>query len=86
MIKEFKQHYNVNYSEMYIFIIKSITYKVTFTIAAYYNYYLKQMNIKTTFLNKVLNKKVFVTQFTDYINEIKVCQLNKTLYELKQSS
>jgi len=85
VIKEFKQHYNVNYSEMYIFIVKLIIYKVTFTIVTYYNYYLKQMNIKTVFLNKVLNKKVFITQFTDYINRTKVCQLNKTLYRLKQS-
>jgi len=70
---------------MYIFVVKLITYKVTFTIAVYYDYYLKQMNIKMTFLNRVLDKKVFITQFTDYINKTKVYQLNKTLYELKQS-
>jgi len=86
VIKEFKQHYSVNYSEMYVFIIKLIIYKVTFTIVMYYNYHFKQINVKTTFLNKVLAKKVFIIQFTDYINKIKVYQFNKTLYRLKQSS
>jgi len=86
VIKEFKQCYSINYSEMYVFIVKSITYKVTFAIAVYYDYYFEQMNIKTTFLNKVLDKKIFITQFINYINKTKVCQLNKTLYELKQSS
>ncbi len=73
MIKEFKQHYNVNYNEIYIFIIKLTTYKMTFAIAVYYDYHLKQMNIKTAFLNKILKEKVFITQFIEYINEIKVC-------------
>jgi len=71
---------------MYIFIVKSITYKVTFMIVTYYDYYLEQMNVKITFLNEVLDKKVFITQFTDYINKTKVYQFNKTLYRLKQSS
>jgi len=44
------------------------------------------MNVKTAFLNKIFKEKVFIIQFTEYINEIKVYQLNKTLYELKQSS
>jgi len=73
VIKEFKQHYNVDYNETYVFIVKLTTYKMTFTIAVYYDYYLKQMNIKTTFLNKILKEKVFITQFTEYINKTKVC-------------
>jgi len=71
---------------MYIFIVKSIIYKVTFMIVTYYNYHLKQINVKTAFLNKVHDKKVFITQFISYINKTKVYQLNKTFYELKQSS
>ena len=46
---------------------------MTFAIAVYYDYHLKQMNIKTTFLNKILKEKVFITQSTEYINETKVC-------------
>jgi len=77
VIKEFKQHYDVNYNEIYIFIIKLTTYKMTFAIAVYYDYHLKQMNIKTAFLNKILKEKVFITQFIEYINEIKCVNLTR---------
>ena len=56
---------------------------MTFAIAAYYDYHLKQINIKTAFLNKILKEKVFITQLTEYINKTKVYQLNKALYKLK---
>jgi len=72
MIKEFKQYYDVDDNEMYVFVVKSITYKVTFTIVTYYDYYLEQINIKMMFLNKILDKKVFIIQSTDYINETKI--------------
>ena len=86
MIKEFKQHYNINYNEIYVFIVKLTTYKVIFAIAVYYNYYLKQMNIKMIFFNEILKEKVFITQSTEYINETEIYQFNKTLYKLKQLS
>ena len=68
---------------MYIFIIKLITYKETFTIVTYYDYHLKQINIKTVFLNNILDKIVFIIQFISYFSKIKMYQLNKTLYRLK---
>lgn len=86
MIKEFKQWYSIVYSETYIFVIKLTTYKVVFVIAAYHDYHLKHINVKTVFLNRKLDKTVFVTQLTDYTNETSVCCLNKALYRLKQSS
>lgn len=57
---------------MYISVIKLTTYKVTFAIITYYNYHLKQMNVKTTFLNEILKEKVFIIQFTEYTNETKI--------------
>ncbi len=50
---------------------------MTFAIAVYYDYHLKQMNIKTAFLNKILKEKVFITQFIEYINEIKCVNLTR---------
>ncbi len=41
-------------------IVKSMTYKVIFVIAAFYNYKLKQINIKMTFLHSDLKKEVYV--------------------------
>ncbi len=45
---------------------------MTFTITVYYNYHLKQINIKTVFFNKILKEKVFITQPTEYINETEI--------------
>jgi hypothetical protein len=45
------------------------------------------MNVKTTFLYDKIHENVFVEQFTKFEQEInKICKLNRTLYDLKQSS
>jgi hypothetical protein len=65
-----------------------MTYKVIFAIAAFYNYELKQMNVKTAFLNGTLEEVVYVVQPNEYEKEKeegKVCRLKKALYGLKQS-
>jgi len=61
-----------------------MTYKVIFIIAAFYDYKLKQMNVKMTFLHNDLKEEVYVVQLTEYEKEKgKVCKLKKVLYELK---
>jgi len=85
VVKGFEQRYGVDYNETYASVVKSTTYKVAFAIAAYYDYHLEQMDVKTAFLNGILEEKVFVTQPTGYTNGTKVCRLNKALYGLKQS-
>jgi len=49
---------------------------------------LEQMDIKTTFLHGELEEKIYMKQPEGYIQEgkeNKVCLLNKSLYEFKQS-
>ncbi len=41
-------------------IVKLMTYKVIFIIAAFYNYKLKQINVKITFLHNDLKEEVYV--------------------------
>jgi len=68
-------------------IVKFITYKVIFVIAAFYDYKLKQINIKTTFLHSDLKKEVYVIQLNEYEKKKeKMYKLKKALYELKQFS
>jgi len=63
-----------------------MTYKVIFIIIIFYNYKLKQINIKTAFLHSNLKEEVYVIQLTKYEKEKdKICKLKKALYELKQS-
>ncbi len=41
-------------------IVKFMTYKVIFIIVAFYNYELKQINIKMTFLHNDLKEEVYI--------------------------
>jgi hypothetical protein len=48
---------------------------------------IEQMNVKIVFLYDKIHENVFVIQFTSFEKRInQVCKLNKTLYDLKQSS
>ncbi len=68
-------------------IVKSMTYKVIFVIAVFYDYKLKQINIKTAFLHINLKEEVYVIQLNEYEKKKeKICKLKKALYELKQFS
>ena len=68
-------------------IVKFMTYKVIFIITVFYNYKLKQINIKMTFLHSDLKEKVYVIQLNKYEKKKeKMYKLKKALYELKQSS
>ncbi len=61
-----------------------MTYKVIFIIAVFYNYKLKQINVKTAFLHSNLKEEVYVIQLTEYEKERhKIYKLKKALYELK---
>ncbi len=60
VVKEFEQQFKINYKEIFAMIVKSMTYKVIFIIVIFYNYELKQMNIKMTFLHSDLKEEVYV--------------------------
>lgn len=63
-----------------------MTCKVIFALAAYYNYELEQMDVRTAFLHGGIDEEVYVIQPTRYEKEEgKVCRLKKALYGLKQS-
>ncbi len=84
VVKEFEQQFRINYKEIFATVVKFMTYKVIFIIAVFYNYKLKQMNIKMTFLHDDLKEEVYVVQLTEYEEEKdKMCKLKKVLYELK---
>uniref|UniRef100_A0A2N9FVA6 Integrase catalytic domain-containing protein n=1 Tax=Fagus sylvatica TaxID=28930 RepID=A0A2N9FVA6_FAGSY len=53
------------------------------------NLELHQMDVKTAFLNEELDEEIFMDQPIGFVvkgQERKVCRLNRSLYELKQSS
>ena len=58
-------------------------------IAAYYDYEIWQMDVKTAFLNGHLKEELYMMQpegFVDPRNANKVCKLQRSIYGLVQAS
>ena len=67
-------------------MVKSI--QILLAIAAYFDYEIWQMDVKTTFLNGNLTEDVHMTQPEGFTSKDsnKVCKLQKSIYGLKQAS
>jgi len=62
---------------------------IILAIAAYFDYEIWQMDVKTAFLNGNLEEDVYKIQlegFVDPNNAGKICKLKKSIYGLKQAS
>ena len=87
--KGFRQTYRVYYDEKFSPVIMLKSIRIILAIAAYYDYEIWQMDVKTAFLNGNLEEDVYMTQpegFVDSKNAEKVCKLRKSIYGLKQAS
>jgi hypothetical protein len=89
VVKDFKQIHGINYNETFspVAMLKSV--RIVLSIAAYFNYGIWQMDVKTTFLNGNLTGDVYMTQpegFIDPKHAEKICKFQKSIYGLKQTS
>jgi len=87
--KCFTQIQGIDYDETFspIAMFKSI--RIMLAIAAFHDYEIWQLDIKTTFLNGKLDEEVYMVQpqgFEDPKNSSKVCKLQRAIYGLKQAS
>ena len=86
--KGFTQSQVVDYDETFspVAMVKSI--RILLAIAAYYDYEIWQMDVKTTFLNRNIQEEVYMTQLEGFISKdgTKLCKLNRSIYGLKQVS
>ena len=87
--KGFRQRQGIDFDETFspVALFKSI--QILLAIAAYYDYEIWQMDVKTAFLNGKLEEEVYMTQPEGFVskgNEHLVCKLLRTIYGLKQAS
>jgi hypothetical protein len=87
--KGFRQIQGVDYDETFspVAMLKSI--RILLAIAAYFDYEIWQMDVKTAFLNGNLSEDVYMTQPEGFVNPKnagKICKLQKSIYGLKQAS
>ncbi len=87
MIRDFEQIEELNYTKVFVSMIKSMNYKTMYVIIAVNDWKIEQMNVKTIFLYDKILEDVYVMQFTSFEQSVnQICKLNKALYNLKQSS
>ncbi|GJW06423.1 retrotransposon protein, putative, ty1-copia subclass [Tanacetum coccineum] len=63
--------------------------RILIAIAAFYDYEIWQMDVKTAFLNGHLSEEVYMTQPEGFVNPKypnHVCKLKRSIYGLKQAS
>jgi hypothetical protein len=83
--KGFKQIHGINYDETFSPIVMLKSVWILLAIAAYFDYEIWQMDVKTTFLNGNLTEDMYMTQpegFIDPKHAGKICKLQKSIYGL----
>ncbi|GKC22611.1 retrotransposon protein, putative, ty1-copia subclass [Tanacetum coccineum] len=87
--KGFTQTYGVNYEETFSPFADIRAIRILIAIAAYYDYEIWQMDVKTAFLNGHLSEEVYMEQPEGFVNPEylnRVCKLKRSIYGLKQAS
>nr|GEX47305.1 retrotransposon protein, putative, Ty1-copia subclass [Tanacetum cinerariifolium] len=87
--KGFTQTYRVDYEETFSPVADIRSIRILIAIAAYYNYEIWQMDVKTAFLNGYLFEEVYMEQPKGFVNlkyPNHVCKLKRFIYRLKQAS
>lgn len=86
VVRGFEQRAGVDYHEIFASVVKPMSYKAIFAIAAALDLEIEQLDVKTTFLYGNIDEEIYVEQpkgQEDGSN--RVCLLNKALYGLKQA-
>ena len=87
--KGYAQTYGVDYFDIFFPVAKLTSIRLIISLAATRGWDLHQLDIKNVFLHGDLVEKVYMEQPLGFVaqGEIdRVCRLQKSLYDLKQSS
>jgi hypothetical protein len=87
--KGFTQIPGIDYNETFYPVARFESLRLLLALAALENWEIHQMDVKSAFLNGVLNEEIYMEQPQGFVaagQENKVCRLKKALYGLKQAS
>nr|GFC80215.1 retrotransposon protein, putative, Ty1-copia subclass [Tanacetum cinerariifolium] len=87
--KGYTQLYGVDYEEAFSPVTDIRAIRILISIAAYYDYEIWKMDVKTAFLNGNLDEDIYMVQpegFVDPNHHRKVCKLQRSIFGLKQAS
>jgi hypothetical protein len=84
----FSQKEGVDYEETFSPVTRYASIQVVISIASVMRWRIHQMDVKTTFLNGIIEEEVYIEKpqgFEVHGRESHVCRLKKSLYRLKQA-
>ncbi|GKA08719.1 retrotransposon protein, putative, ty1-copia subclass [Tanacetum coccineum] len=84
----YTQTYGIDYEETFSPVADIIAIRILIAIAAFYDYEIWKMDVKTVFLNGYLDKDIYMVQtegFIDPKHPRKVCKLQGSIFGLKQA-
>ncbi|KAL0445596.1 UNVERIFIED_CONTAM: Retrovirus-related Pol polyprotein from transposon RE2 [Sesamum latifolium] len=87
--KGYTQRPGVDFEETYSPVAMAKSIRIVLAIAAWYEYEIWQIDVKTAFLNGYVEEEIFMDQpegFTAVGEKQKVCRLQRSIYGLKQAS
>lgn len=86
--KGYVQRYGIDYEEVFSLVTRLETVRLVLVLAAKNDWKIHHLDIKSAFLNGVIQEEVYVTQPKGYVKEgaeHKVYKLLKALYSLRQA-
>ncbi|GJZ20127.1 retrotransposon protein, putative, ty1-copia subclass [Tanacetum coccineum] len=87
--KGYTQTPRIDYEETFSPVANIRAIRILIAIAAFYDYEIWQMDVKTVFLNGYLFEEVYMEQPEGFVNPKypnRVCKLKRSIYGLKQAS
>ena len=87
--KGFQQVQGVDYDETFSPVAMLKSPRIMLAIAAFYDYEIWQMDVKTAFLNGFLKEELYMMQPEGFVNPKganKMCKLQRSIYGLVQAS
>ncbi|GJR44789.1 retrotransposon protein, putative, ty1-copia subclass [Tanacetum coccineum] len=87
--KGFTQTPRIDYEETFSPVADIRAIRILIAIAAFYDYEIWQMDVKTAFLNGYLNEEVYMEQPEGFVSQKfpnRVCKLKHSIYGLKHAS
>jgi hypothetical protein len=87
--KGFTQVPGIDYDETFSPVARFESLRLLLALAALGDWHIHQMDVKSAFLNGVLEEEIFMEKPQGFVvsgQETRVCRLKKALYDLKQAS
>ena len=84
----FSQFEGIDYEETFTPVVRYSSIRSILTLSAQMGWHIHQMDVKTTFINGVIEEEVYVEKpkgFETFDSELHVCILKRALYGLKQA-